>query len=195
MKRAITSPATWSACTAVPETRPLRAVYWTALAILVVAVGAFLIKGATTTQRPKLDTNGATPSRVAGFDQIGFAVRSADGVTSRHCGLLARTTAQQNQGLMNRTDMAGYDGMLFQFVDPTTVEFYMKDTLIPLSIAWFDSAGHLVSNTDMKPCGSAAVCPLYAAAAPYDLALEVPEGQLGHVGVGPGSALSVGGSC
>lgn len=172
--------------------------HWTlraAVVILVVAIAAYLIRGVSTTQRPKLDTNGATPSRVKGFDQIAFTVRTATGVASRHCGLLALTVAQQDQGLMNRTNLAGYDGMLFQFAAPTTVEFYMKDTLIPLSIAWFNNTGALVSSTDMKPCGSAAVCPLYAAAAPYDVALEVPEGQLGHVGVGPGSVLSVGGSC
>jgi uncharacterized membrane protein (UPF0127 family) len=71
----------------------------------------------------------------------------------------------------------------------------MKDTLISLSIAWFDASGNYVSATDMTPCGSAAVCPLYHAAGPYTVALEVALGQLGHVGVGPGSTLSVGGSC
>lgn len=184
--------------TAVPAPGSDRAFRWTLRIvglILVIAVATFLIRGVSTTKRPTLDTNGATSSRVNGFDQIGFTVRSGDGATSRHCGLLALTTAQQDRGLMNRTNLAGYDGMLFQFVEPTTVEFYMKDTLIPLSIAWFDSAGLLVSRTDMQPCGTAAVCPLYAAAAPYDVALEVPQGQLGHVGVGPGSVLTVGGAC
>jgi uncharacterized membrane protein (UPF0127 family) len=165
------------------------------VAIFVLGVAAFLIRGADTTSRPRLDTNGARPSRVAGFDQIGFVVRAADGTTSRHCGLLALTTAQQDQGLMNRTDLAGYDGMLFQFLDPTSTEFYMKDTLIGLSIAWFDQSGRFVSTTDMTPCGTAINCPLYAAADPYTVALEVPTGQLGQVGVGAGSTLTVGGSC
>lgn len=163
--------------------------------ILGVAVATFLIRGVKTTKRPKLDSNGATTSRVAGFDQIGFEVRTAAGASYRHCGLLALTTAQQNRGLMNRTNLAGYDGMLFQFLDPTTVEFYMKDTLISLSIAWFNSSGLFVSSTDMTPCGSAAVCPLYHSAAPYTDALEVPEGQLLHLGVAAGSTLAVGGSC
>jgi uncharacterized membrane protein (UPF0127 family) len=175
-----------------------RRIMWvlaTALVILALAVGLFLIRGVTTTQRPRVDTNGARPSRVAGFDQIAFTVRASGGAVSRHCGLLALTTAQQDTGLMNRSDLAGYDGMVFQFLDPTTVQFYMKDTLIALSIAWFDTAGRFVSATDMPPCGSAAICPLYAAKAPYVLALEVPQGGLGQVGVGPGSSLSVGGSC
>jgi uncharacterized membrane protein (UPF0127 family) len=177
------------------QDRTLRWALGAALAILVVAIAVFLIRGADTTKRPQVDKNGAMRSRVKGFDQIGFTVRSANGTTSRHCGLLALTTAQQNQGLMNRTDLAGYDGMLFQFVDPTTTQFYMKDTLISLSIAWFDATGHFVSATDMTPCGAAAVCPLYHADGPYTVALEVAQGQLGHVGVGPGTSLIVGGSC
>jgi uncharacterized membrane protein (UPF0127 family) len=162
------------------QDRTLRWALGAALAILVVAIAVFLIRGADTTKRPQVDKNG---------------VRSANGTMSRHCGLLALTTAQQNQGLMNRTDLAGYDGMLFQFVDPTTTQFYMKDTLISLSIAWFDATGHFVSATDMTPCGAAAVCPLYHADGPYTVALEVAQGQLGHVGVGPGTSLIVGGSC
>jgi uncharacterized membrane protein (UPF0127 family) len=173
----------------------LRWVFVVATAVLVLAVGVYLIERAHTTKRPTVATNGATTSRVQGFDQIGFSVRSANGSTARHCGLLALTTAQQDQGLMNRTDLAGYDGMLFQFVEPTTVQFYMKDTLIPLSIAWFASNGRYLSATDMTPCGDAKVCPLYGATGAYTVALEVREGQLGHVGVGPGSTLSVGGGC
>jgi uncharacterized membrane protein (UPF0127 family) len=175
--------------------KALRWTYVAAVVLAVLGIIGFLIRGADTTSRPIVETNGATTSRVKGFDQIGFTVRSADGATSRHCGLLALTTAQQSQGLMNRTDLAGYDGMLFQFVTPTTTQFYMKDTLISLSIAWFDASGHFVSSTDMAPCGSAAVCPLFSSAAPYTDAIEVLEGQLGHVGSGPGSTLSVGGSC
>jgi uncharacterized membrane protein (UPF0127 family) len=178
-----------------PRDRSILWILRVSVAILVLGVGVFLVRGVSRTKRPRVDANGATPSRIAGFDQIGFSVRSADGTASHHCGLLALTTAQQDRGLMNRTDLAGYDGMLFQFVEPTTTQFYMKDTLIALSIAWFDATGHLVSATDMTPCGSATVCPLYAAAAPYTVALEVPKGGLGHVGVGPGATLTVGGSC
>ena len=109
--------------------------------------------------------------------------------------LLALTVPEQEQGLMNRTNLAGYDGMVFQFPAPTTVEFYMKDTLIPLSIAWFDASGRLVSSTDMTPCHTQESCQLYGAASQYTDALEVPLGSLGRLGIGPGSVLTVGGSC
>jgi uncharacterized membrane protein (UPF0127 family) len=139
--------------------------------------------------------NGIRPSRVSGFDQVAFSVSAKGGPASRHCGLLALTQAQHDRGLMNRTDLAGYDAMLFQFSAPTTTQFYMKDTLINLSIAWFDAGGRFVSATDMQPCGSATVCPLFGAAAPYTVALEVPRGRLGSLGVAAGSTLTVGGSC
>ena len=178
-----------------PTDPRLRWLLGVSVAIFILAVGLFLIRGANTTKRPKVDSNGAVSSRVAGFDQIGFSLRAADGTTSHHCGLLALTQAQQNQGLMNRTDLAGYDAMLFQFVAPTATQFYMKDTLIPLSIAWFDANGHFVSAADMSPCGTALVCPLYAATSPYTVAIEVTKGGLGHLGAVAGSALAVGGSC
>jgi uncharacterized membrane protein (UPF0127 family) len=68
----------------------------------------------------------------------------------------------------------------------------MKDTLIPLSIAFFDKGGSFVSATDMEPCSpSAPGCPTYSADAPYADALEVPKGQLGPLGLGPSSRLAV----
>jgi uncharacterized membrane protein (UPF0127 family) len=138
------------------------------------------------------------PSRIAGFDQIAFRVggptRSGPSGPP-HCALLARTSAQQQTGLMFRRDLAGYAGMVFQWPHPATDEFYMKNTLIPLSIAWFDQAGRFVSAADMTPCPPGAACPLYAAAAPYTIALEVPRGGLAGLGIGPGASFALDGSC
>jgi uncharacterized membrane protein (UPF0127 family) len=171
----------------------LRRVVAVTVGVLLIATGAFLLhrRGQANSSS---SASGPQPSRVAGFDQIAFRIRTAEGV-ARHCGLLALTRAQQDKGLMNRTDLAGYDGMLFVFPTPTTTEFYMKDTLISLSIAWFDASGRFVSATDMTPCLTGDACPLYQAGAPYTVALEVAAGQLAHLGVAAGSMLSVGGSC
>ncbi len=141
---------------------------------------------------------GASTSRVAGFQQVAFRVRpsSQSGAPgAAHCALLASTPAQRAQGLMFRRDLAGYAGMLFRWPGPTTEEFYMKDTVIPLSIAWFDGSGRYVSSTDMVPCPPGGACPLYAAAGPYTTALEVPRGGLAGLGVGPGALLSLTGHC
>jgi uncharacterized membrane protein (UPF0127 family) len=69
---------------------------------------------------------------------------------------------------------------------------------MPLSIAWFDAAGKFVSATDMAPCppGTAAgKCPLFSAKGPYRFALEVPQGQLPSLGIGPGTTLELAGPC
>ena len=96
---------------------------------------------------------------------------------------------------MNRTDLAGHDGMLFRLQADTTVTFYMKDTPLPLSIAWFDGNGEFVSATDMDPCLGRDDCPLYPAARPYRYALEVRRGGLAGLGIGPGSWLTTKGAC
>lgn len=154
------------------------------LVVLGLGVAVFVVRGADRTAPPRLVRN------VPGFSQIAFRV----GSSPPRCALLALTTEQQNRGLMNRHDLGGYDGMIFQFPQPTTTQFYMKDTLIPLSIAWFDASGHFVSSTDMAPCVTA-TCPLFSAAAPYTTAIEVAQGRLGQLGIGAGSSISVGGGC
>ena len=112
-------------------------------------------------------------------------------VQATRCALLAETAQQQAKGLMGRTDMGGYDAMIFKFAADTSGTFYMKDTLMPLSIAWFDADGRFVSSTDMEPCLNQRTCPTYAAEGPYRFAVEVPKGQLGAVGIGPGTRLVI----
>jgi uncharacterized membrane protein (UPF0127 family) len=71
----------------------------------------------------------------------------------------------------------------------------MKDTLIPLSIAWFDPSHRFVSQSDMAPCPPAGACPLYYPIGMANLAIEVPQGHLPKLGIGPGATISVGGAC
>ena len=53
---------------------------------------------------------------------------------------------------MQVTDLAGKAGMLFAFDVDTQEQFWMFQTVMPLSIAFFDSTGEFVSSTDMAPC-------------------------------------------
>jgi hypothetical protein len=96
---------------------------------------------------------------------------------------------------MGQTSMHGFAGMAFTFAAPSNELFYMKDTLIPLSIAWFDARGTFVASLDMRPCPPDALCPTYGAGRPYELALEVSTGRLGSLGIGPGSSVHLGGPC
>jgi uncharacterized membrane protein (UPF0127 family) len=111
------------------------------------------------------------------------------------CALLAETQAQQEQGVMGRRDLSGYDAMLFRFAADTTVAFYMRTVPVPLSIAWFNAAGQLVGTADMAACGDRPDCPLYGANTAFRYALDVLEGDLPRLGVRPGARLEVLGRC
>jgi uncharacterized membrane protein (UPF0127 family) len=168
-----------------------RALRWTIAGLVVVAGVVLLLTGANRPPDPVLREGGR--GRVEGFGQIAFRVDKM--ASARRCALLAQNSEQRSKGLMGRTDLAGYDGMLFVFEEDTRGAFYMLNTPLPLSIAWFDSDGRFVSATDMEPCLSGPDCPLYHATGPYRYALEVPQGGLAGLGIEPGSRIEIGGDC
>jgi len=111
---------------------------------------------------------------------------------------IADDEASQEQGLMGVTDpeLGGRSGMVFSFQTDTRVAFWMKDTLLPLSIAWFDASGLFVSSADMQPCPAGERrCPTYGATGPYQFALEVPIGEGASLGLVSGSRLQIGEAC
>ena len=93
---------------------------------------------------------------------------------------VADTPALRAHGLMGVTDLGELDGMLFVWEEDSESGFWMKDTLIPLDIAFFDSDGVVVNVLTMVPCASDD-CPRYRAGAPYRHAVEAPAGDLGFV--------------
>jgi uncharacterized protein len=130
-----------------------------------------------------------------GFGEVAIAVTDADGEVQGYCVLAAEDPEQRSQGLMQVTDLQGYDGMLFVWDADSSSSFYMRNTPSPLSIAWFEADGDFVSSADMAPCADVEGCPLYPSAGPYRYALEVLQGDLPAMGVGEGSRLRVGGEC
>jgi uncharacterized membrane protein (UPF0127 family) len=64
---------------------------------------------------------------------------------------VAKGPEERNRGLMERKHLNKDEGMLFIFEIEDYHGFWMKDTLIPLSIAFIDKDGRIVSITDMKP--------------------------------------------
>lgn len=81
------------------------------------------------------------------------------------------TTAARAKGLMNRRQ-APKDGMLFVFPGPTSTGFWMKDTLVPLTIVFFNVEGRRVQRLSMAPCRTDS-CRIYTPRAPYRFALEL----------------------
>jgi uncharacterized protein len=84
---------------------------------------------------------------------------------------LAMTTDERSVGLMNRRK-APADGMLFVFHRDTTGAFWMKNTLVPLTIVFFDRNGRRVRKLSMTPC-KVDPCPVYRPGKPYRFALEL----------------------
>lgn len=169
----------------------LRALQWMIVVLLIAGGVSFIVKGSDGPKDPFLTA--PARQRVVGFGEIAYRVNQLP--NAARCALLAQTVEQQGKGLMNQRSLSGYDGMLFVFIADVSVTFIMKDTPLPLSIAWFDSGGRFVSSTDMEPCLDKPDCPLYRAAAPYRYALEVRRGGLEALGIGAGAVISVGGPC
>ena len=64
---------------------------------------------------------------------------------------VATTAEEKSKGLMNRKEMAPNDGMIFIFTPPERVSFWMKNTLIPLSLAFVDEKLTIVEMHDLNP--------------------------------------------
>lgn len=102
---------------------------------------------------------------------------------------IADTDAERQTGLMGRTILEGDAGMLFVFDQEQMLSFWMKDTLIPLSIAYIDSEGRIVDIQDMQPLDD--VPPQYVSAAPAQYALEVNQGFFEERGVTVGDMVEL----
>jgi uncharacterized membrane protein (UPF0127 family) len=85
---------------------------------------------------------------------------------------IADTDAERQTGLMGRTALAEDAGMLFVFDQEQPLSFWMKDTLLPLSIAYIDEGGSIVDIQDMQPLDETS----HPSAAPARYALEVNQG-------------------
>ncbi len=88
---------------------------------------------------------------------------------------------EMQRGLMGRTALAEDSGMLFVYPEEWELSFWMKDTLIPLSIAFMDSEGRIVDIQDMKVLDDTP--PHYTSAKPALYALEVNKGFFEEHGV------------
>ena len=95
---------------------------------------------------------------------------------------VADSEAERERGLMGVGDLPADDGMAFVFDAPVTSTFWMKDTQIPLAIAFVGEDGHILTITEMTPCRTDP-CPTYAADGPYTLAVEANAGWFGANGV------------
>ena len=98
---------------------------------------------------------------------------------------VAHTQPARVQGLMQRREMAPQRGMLFVFPESDRHCMWMKNTLLPLAVAFLDDAGRIINVAEMQPGSEENHC----AARPARYALEMNAGWFARRGLKPGALI------
>jgi len=98
---------------------------------------------------------------------------------------VADTMGTRMEGLMHRRSMPQGSGMVFVFEENAVHCMWMKNTLIPLSVAFIDASGAIINIADMQPHSEQSHC----AARPARYALEMNKGWFAQRGIKPGATL------
>jgi uncharacterized membrane protein (UPF0127 family) len=133
--------------------------------------------------------DGHSPNRTAGEKRTSSGTSDLPTVTIDASGgkkvevrvEIADGTFEQQRGLMYRTSLGVDRGMLFVYRREQPLSFWMKNTRIPLSIAYIDSKGLITDILDMKPLDDKP--PHYVSSEPVQYALEVNQGFFDERGV------------
>jgi hypothetical protein len=141
---------------------------WTTLMVLVVGAGAFLT-AAGCQGNNRLETIEL---------KVGEDIYTVE---------VARTPEQRQKGLMHRETLGGYEGMLFVFERDQHLSFWMKNTTVPLSIAYIARDGTIKSIFDMRPLSEQPVESGYA----VRYALELPQGAFERSGSKVGDTIEI----
>jgi hypothetical protein len=162
-----------------------------ALLAWVLASAAGLVGGSdepTMTDAPV--EGGATPTTAAGAGRptVVYRLEPVEGRAVTVRLEVAADPAARARGLMGRREVPAGTGMVFLYPDDVAEAYWMKNTLVPLSIAFVAADGRVVSVAEMTPC-RADPCPSYAPAGPYRYAVELAAGAFPAAGVGEGARV------
>jgi uncharacterized protein len=167
-----------------------------ALLVLALAAGCGGDEGtvvtAAETARPATDaseTTAGTGSAELEFEEGHVLIRKRGGGEPASVIVeIAEKPEQHQMGLMFREVLPPDHGMIFVFDEEQTGGFWMKNTLLPLSIAFYGENGRILKILDMEPC-TADPCPSYDPEVAYVGALEVNQGAFARWGVEPGDRI------
>jgi uncharacterized protein len=98
---------------------------------------------------------------------------------------VARTMEQKAKGLMFREHLGDNEGMLFVYDQPDLHAMWMKNTLIPLSVAFIDEKGVIINVEEMQP----QTLDAHAAKKPAKFSLEMNGGWFSKRKIGPGAKI------
>lgn len=99
---------------------------------------------------------------------------------------VASTPDQRTLGLMYRFSLPADHGMLFVFPEPQPLAFWMRNTFIPLSIAYIDADGRILNVAEMAPRSDAS----HPSRGDALYALEMRKGWFADKGIGPGTRVT-----
>jgi uncharacterized membrane protein (UPF0127 family) len=100
---------------------------------------------------------------------------------------IARTQEERNNGLMFRKKLPDGEGMLFVFEADQVLSFWMKNTYIPLSIAYIASDGRIIDIKELYPRDKSSV----VSSRSVRYALEAPQGWFSRAGVRTGDIVKI----
>jgi hypothetical protein len=129
----------------------------------------------------------------AAFSSAAMAQNQQFGITQLSAGMhlikaeVAANDPQRQQGLMFREKMASNAGMVFVFDAPATQCMWMKNTFLPLSVAFIDAEGRIVNIEDMQARTLDSHCSTKAV--PVRYALEMNLGWFKQKNIKPGSMI------
>ncbi len=126
----------------------------------------------------------------SGFELIAATLTKPDGTVCDLCLWLADSGAQRSRGLMGVTHLGPADGMAFRYPEPHTTQFWMKDTLLPLSIAFYGPDRVFIDSFDMEPCITEE-CQRYPTPTRFVVAVETYQGDLEQLEMIAGSTLEL----
>jgi len=95
--------------------------------------------------------------------------------------------AERSTGLVNRTCLGDNSGMLFVYPNDVENTFWMKDTLVPLSIAWLKADGAILEIEDMQPRTE----DQHSSPAPFRYAIEANQGWFTAHGISVGDVATL----
>ena len=132
------------------------------------ALAAFLVLGVACSDAPATESEASSSDPTAA--RAAFTTCAGSVETSPLW--VADSDDERERGLIGRTSLPPDGGMVFHFPESTDAGFWMKDTRLPLSIAFWDREGAHLAILDMEPCTNDP-CPVYGQARPIETALEI----------------------
>ena len=127
-----------------------------------------------------------------GFDRKVAVATSAEGTVTM-CLWVADTAERRSVGMMGSDSFGDADAMVFVADAPTSGRFWMWNTRIDLSIAFFDATGLFLDAFDMTVCraDNSDECVRYDTPTGYLMAIESAVGDLDRLGLTPGSRVEL----